>query len=298
MAELERGAAAASVAAARQRAVRALRAAGIEDAGLDVRRLLAAALGVSEAALLARPERLLEPERARLFAQFIARRQRREPVSRILGQQVFYGRSFAVSPATLDPRPDSETLVEAVLDIVRGAGSAPRPLKMVDVGTGTGCLILTLLGELPRASGLGTDLSAAAIAVARGNARALGLDQRVAWQVGDLLENVAGAFHILVANLPYVRSAEIATLAPEVSRFDPHLALDGGPDGLAIIRRLCAPARQVVREGWIVLEVGEGQADRVAELLRRTAPPGRSEEVRFYRDVSGRRRCVAVRTRN
>ena len=294
MSEPESLAAPWTIAAARRWAIAALRAAGIVSAGIDVRRLMAAAFALPEAQILARPEARLPPKRAQIFASYIERRCGREPVSRILGAREFYGRSFAVSAATLDPRPDSETLIEATLEIVRLENWPTLPLRIVDIGTGTGCLLLTLLSELPQATGLGTDLSGAALEVARGNAVALGLGQRVAWQTTDLLENIAGDFHILVSNPPYLRSAEIATLEPEVSRFDPRLALDGGTDGLAVFRRLSARFFEVVANGWIVLEVAHDQADEVADMFA----PGRADPVRFYRDVSGRRRCVAVRTRN
>jgi release factor glutamine methyltransferase len=294
MSEPESLAAPWTIASARRWAIAALRAAGIVSAGIDVRRLMAAAFALPEAQILARPEAQLPPERAQIFASYIERRCGREPVSRILGAREFYGRSFAVSAATLDPRPDSETLIEATLEIVRLENWPTLPLRIVDIGTGTGCLLLTLLSELPQATGLGTDLSGAALEVARGNAAALGLGQRVAWRTTDLLENIAGDFHILVSNPPYLRSAEIATLEPEVSRFDPRLALDGGTDGLAIFRRLSARFFEVVANGWIVLEVAHDQADKVADMFA----PGRAGHVRVYRDVSGRRRCVAVRTRN
>jgi release factor glutamine methyltransferase len=294
MSEPESLAAPRTIAAARRWAMAALRAAGIASAGIDVRRLMAAAFALPEAQILARPEAQLPPERAQVFASYIERRCGREPVSRILGAREFYGRSFAVSAATLDPRPDSETLIEAILEIVRLEHWPTLPLRLLDIGTGTGCLLLTLLSELPQATGLGIDLSGPALQVARANAAALGLGQRVAWQRADLLENIAGQFHILVSNPPYLRSAEIATLEPEVSRFDPWLALDGGTDGLAIFRRLSARVLEVVPNGWIVLEVGHDQADTVAGMF----PAGCAEQVRFYRDVSGRRRCVAVRTRN
>jgi len=283
-----------TVAATRRWAMAALRAAGIDSAGIDVRRLMAAALALPEAQLLARPEAQLPPERARIFASYVARRCAREPVSRILGAREFYGRSFAVSAATLDPRPESETLIEAIVEIVGLEDWSALPLRILDIGTGTGCLLLTLLSEFPQATGLGTDLSGAALEVARENATALGLGQRVAWRTTDLLENVAGNFHIVISNPPYLSSAEIATLEPEVSRFDPRLALDGGTDGLEIFRRLSTRLFEVVPNGWIVLEVGHDQADRVARMFA----PGCAAHVRFYRDVSGRRRCVAVRTRN
>ena len=284
----------ASIAAARRWGMAALRSAGIANPGIDVRRLMAAALALPEAQLLARPEVQLPPDRAQIFASYIARRRGREPVSRILGVREFYGRSFAVSAATLDPRPDSETLIAATLEIIGVEHWCSRPLRLLDIGTGTGCLLLTLLSELPHATGVGTDLSDAALQVARANAAALGLEERVAWQTTDLLEKSAGKFHIVVSNPPYLRSAEIATLEPEVSRFDPRLALDGGQDGLEVFRRLSTRLFTGVADGWIVLEVGHDQADQVAALFA----PGRGADVRFYRDVSGRRRCVAVRTRN
>jgi len=293
----ERQVTALTIAAARRWGLATLNGAGIDSAGLDVRRLLAAVLELPEAQILARPEHHLSPERAQMFAAFIERRRGREPVSRILGARAFYGRSFAVSPATLDPRPESETLIETTLDVVRREGWSSLPLRILDVGTGTGCLILTLLSELPRATGLGTDLSEAALEVARDNAAALGLSQRVGWRASDLLENVAEQFHIVISNPPYLREAELAAVDPEVSRFDPHLALNGGEDGLEIFRRLSKGIGKVVRNGWVVLEVGHDQADSVAEMIR-PLTSGRRGDVTFTWDVAGRRRCVAVRTRN
>jgi release factor glutamine methyltransferase len=288
-----------TIAAAQRQAITVLREAGIDSAGLDTRRLLAAALGESEAYLLARPDAALAGGPAQTFAGYIERRRRREPVSRILGRQQFYGRSFAISPHTLDPRPDSETLIEAVLQLARLEGASSRPLRILDVGTGSGCLLLTLLCELPQATGLGTDLSGAALSVARANAAALGVQDRVAWLERDLLENIGGDFHILICNPPYVSSGAMATLEPEVAHFDPVLALDGGGDGLAVFRRLSTRRLgEVVGNGWVVLEVGHDQADCVAEMLRRVPAIGPAADVRFYTDVSGRRRCVAVRTRN
>jgi len=285
-----------TIGAARRWGLTILSTAGIDSAGLDARRLLAAALDLPEAQILARPECLLPAERAQVFAAYIERRRSREPVSRILGQREFYGRSFAVSPATLDPRPESETLIETVLAIVQGEGWSSRPLRILDVGTGTGCLILTLLSELPRATGIGTDISDAALGVARNNAAALGLAHRVGWCATDLLENIEEQFHILVSNPPYLSAAELGAVEPEVSRFDPRVALDGGVDGLEIFRRLSKGIGRVVRSGWVVLEVGHEQADSVAEIMQPAA--GGPGELRIARDVSGRRRCVAVRTRN
>jgi release factor glutamine methyltransferase len=271
-----------------------LNRAGIEGAGNDARRLLSAALGLSGAQILARPERSLSRAEVDGFKCFIARRVAREPVSRILGEREFYGRSFAISPATLDPRADSETLIDATLELVIHEGWQTRPLRILDVGAGSGCLLLTLLAELPGAVGVGTDLSLEALKTARANALRLGLEGRAHFLAGDLLEAVRGTFDILISNPPYVRSSQIAQLEPEVREHDPIAALDGGVDGFSCLRRLIAHADGVVPAGWVVFEAGPGQADRVIKLL---AARG-LRTVRVHRDVAGRRRCVAARTRN
>src|SRR5262249_44131133 len=149
-----------------------------------------------------------------------------EPVSRILGRRDFYGRTFAITSATLDPRPDSEILITATLELVREDGLADKPPRIIDIGTGSGCLLLTLLAELPAATGLGTDISQAALDAARANALAMGLAERAEWLQADALEGVPGGFHIVVTNPPYIRTGEIPELEPEVRSFDPVQALD------------------------------------------------------------------------
>jgi release factor glutamine methyltransferase len=272
-----------------------LRHAGIEGAGDDVRRLMASALQLSSADLLREPERALGVAQAQVLRGYIERRKRHEPVSRILGCRDFYGRTFAISPATLDPRPDSETLIAATLELVHEEGWLHQPLRILDVGTGSGCLLLTLLCELSEATGLGTDISASALATAQENARRLGVEERAAWSQNDALEGIAGPFHILVANPPYVRTADIAHLDLEVRDFDPVQALDGGADGLKMYRRLVPGWRNLILGGWVVLEVGHDQADAVAALLG-SEPGIDAHAVRIHRDVSGKRRCVAART--
>jgi release factor glutamine methyltransferase len=284
--------------AALRQATADLRRAGIDNAGNDARRLLAAVLGLSGAEVLSRPERPLSPEQAQRLGRCIARRRAREPVSRIVGERDFYGRSFTISPATLDPRPDSETLIEAALDLARLEGWLATPRRILDVGTGSGCLLLTLLCELPNAVGVGTDISEAALEIARDNARRLGVQHRAQWLARDALEGVDGDFDILVSNPPYVRTADIARLEPEVRSFDPWSALDGGDDGLHFFRRFAARIPSVIPDGWIVLEVGHDQADAVAGLLRSSMPRIKSDDLRFSQDVTGMRRCVAARTRN
>jgi release factor glutamine methyltransferase len=287
-----------TVAAAVARATSQLRRAGIDQPGNDARRLAAAALGLSAAQLISRPERKLSPQQAERLDCWIVRRRNREPVSRILGEREFYGRSFAISPATLDPRPDSETLIEAALERVRRERWDEAPLRILDVGTGSGCLLATLLCELPNAVGVGTDISEAALAVARGNARRLGLEDRCHWMVLDALEGIGGPFELLVSNPPYVRTADMAGLEREVRNFDPQSALDGGADGLEVFRRLIAKISTVVPDGWLVLEVGHDQADAVAGLLSSSDSQLKLSDIEFCQDVTGRRRCVAARSRS
>jgi release factor glutamine methyltransferase len=274
-----------------------LRHAGIDQAGNDARRLLAAVLGLSSAQVLSQPERRLGPEQVERLDRCIARRCKREPVSRILGEREFYGRSFAITPATLDPRPDSETVIEAALERARREGWLAAPLRILDVGTGSGCLLLTLLCELPNAIGIGTDISEAALEVARDNARRLGVEHRAQWLVRDALEDIGNQCEILVSNPPYVRSDDIARLGPEVRCFDPWSALDGGDDGLRVFRRIAAGIPSTIANGWIVLEVGHDQADAVADLLESSLSGIKVGDIEFCQDVTGRRRCVAARTR-
>ena len=283
-----------TLAQALRRATAELASVGIEGPGNDARLLISAALGLSAAQVLARPERSLRPEEVHSFGRLIARRAAREPVSRILGEREFYGRTFGISPATLDPRPDSETLIDHTLKLVTLEGWQSRALRILDVGTGSGCLLLTLLAELPGAFGVGTDVSVAALETARANAVRLGLARSAGWLAGDLVAAVRGPFDILISNPPYIPSLEIAQVEPEVREHDPLLALDGGADGVAFFRRLSASVEEIVPEGWIVLETGHNQTDAVATLL---AAQG-LREISVQRDVAGRRRCVAARTRN
>lgn len=270
---------------------------GIQGAGGDVRRLVAAVLDVPMAAVLSEPRRLLSDAELATVDGYVARRADREPVSRILGRRDFYGRSFIISPATLDPRPESETLIAAALEIVREEGWQRDTLRILDVGTGSGCLLLTLLCELGMASGVGTDISAEALAVARTNAVRLGVAERASWQLADALETVCGPFHIMLANPPYVRTAAVAHLEPEVCNFDPIVSLDGGADGLAVYRRLVPRTRSVVPNGWVILEVGFDQADKVLSIVSAACGPYGAAQVAVRLDVAGKRRCVAVKTR-
>ncbi len=268
-----------------------LKAAGVEGAERDARLLVAVAAGLSAAQLIAYPERVLTREQAGVLAQMIARRAAREPVSRILGERDFYGRTFTVTPDVLDPRADSETLIGAALDIAGREGWREAPVRVLDIGTGSGCLLVTLLAEMGRAHGVGTDVSAAALAVARRNAERAGVAPRAIFELAQRGVAPQGAFDLVVANLPYIPTADIATLAPEVRLHDPGLALDGGADGLGVIRTVADMLAPMPRPRLALFEVGIGQAETVADVLsERAFGLGRVE---VWPDLAGVARCVS-----
>jgi release factor glutamine methyltransferase len=279
-----------SVSEALEIMARRLVAAGVEATRLEARMLASAVLGLDHAGLIRHETRALgaAAERAEVL---LVRRCRREPLSRILGTREFFGLNFSLNPATLDPRPDTETLVEVALQRLSEA-PAPVPFRLLDLGTGTGAIMLALLSRLPAAQGLGIDLAPAAVEMARENAARLGMGDRAAFQVGDLLTGLDGCYDAIVSNPPYIASAVIGTLDPEVRLFDPVLALDGGVDGLDFYRRIAgdAPAR-LIEGGLLALEVGAGQAAAVAELLADAGMGG----IRTRKDLAGTERVVSAR---
>ncbi|MBL6935946.1 MAG: peptide chain release factor N(5)-glutamine methyltransferase [Alphaproteobacteria bacterium] len=245
-------------------AARELGEAGIGKARHEARLLAAHVLGVTPEAVLREPQSLFHGEQAAGFRNCVTERAARRPMSQIIGNREFWSLSFRVTAETLDPRPDSETLIEAVLETVT---DREAPLRILDLGTGTGCLLLALLSELPNASGVGVDVSAEALEVARGNGEALGLAERADFTVGDWGKEVEESFHVIVSNPPYIPSAEISGLEPEVARYEPRLALDGGEDGLACYRTLLVDAARLLEpSGRLFLEVGAGQAQGVEGL--------------------------------
>jgi release factor glutamine methyltransferase len=272
-------------------AARVLRQAGMETPELDARLLLCHAAGLSHETAIARASEALRPEAATRLEQALARRLEHEPISRITGTREFYGRQFAIGPEALDPRPDTETLIEAALAIAEARGGRDQPLTLLDLGTGTGCILVTLLAELPRARGLGTDLSRAALALAAANAERLGVALRATFLAADWLDGVEGRFDLILANPPYLASAEIAQLAADVSAYDPHPALDGGPDGLDAYRRIAARARAMLAErGRLIVEIGPSQAGAVREIF---AAAG-LEFKRLCHDLGGRPRVIVA----
>jgi release factor glutamine methyltransferase len=276
-----------------QRLVRTrLTEAGIDAPGADARLLIGHALRIERIRLAAEPERRLSSEEAATVERLVARRLAREPVSRIIGERWFYGRPFRISPATLDPRPESETLIDAARALL-GPEAGRQPLQFLDIGTGTGCLLLTLLAEFPTARGLGTDISAAALEVAESNAERLGLAERARFEHARNFGTPSGPYDLIVSNPPYLPTSAIETLEPEVKSFDPATALDGGADGLDVFRELCSAFSSYVSNGWIVLEVGFEQAEEVESLLQTAM----EVETRRFSDLAGVQRCVAASPR-
>ena len=245
-------------------AAETLAKAGIPHARLDARVLMTHALGGPLERLIQAPDLVLPAAAEAAYRRLVKRRARREPVSRIVGRREFWSLDFMLSPATLDPRADSETVVEAAL-----AASPPGgPAAVLDLGTGSGCLLLAFLSERPLAAGLGIDLSPEAVETAARNARNLALADRARFQVGDWGSELAGIYDLILCNPPYIPEKDIGGLAPEVVRHDPVLALAGGADGLAHYRRLSSElARLLGPDGAAVIEIGQGQAAAVEEIM-------------------------------
>jgi release factor glutamine methyltransferase len=256
-----------TVAEARRNLAARLRDGGIDTPELDARILIGHALGRDHTALAAAPARRLTAAEESAIAALARRRLAHEPIARILGAKEFWSLQLAVSAATLVPRPETETVVEAALAAVARQRPRPRALRIADLGTGSGAIMLALLTELPKAFGVGTDLDPDALAVARGNARRLGLT-RAAFVACDMAAALRGPFDLIVSNPPYIASGDIVTLSPEVRLFDPRRALDGGPDGLDCYRAIAAAAPALLAPGGVlVVEIGAGQAEPAAALF-------------------------------
>ena len=271
-------------------AARTLREGGVQMPSLDARLLLCHATGLSHESLIVHGRDLLAPEQAARFAGYLARRLAGEPVSRIRGIREFYGRGFLIDPHTLDPRPDTETLIEAALGLAAGEALRGSPLRLLDLGIGSGCILLTLLAELPTAHGVGIDISQDGLRVARENARRLGLEARARFAAADWFEGLEGGFDLILANPPYIASGDIGGLAREVA-YDPSAALDGGPDGLAAYRAIAARAAEFLSPGGhLLVEIGATQAEAVFELFQASGLIVEEDSVLF--DLAGHPRCV------
>ena len=246
----------------------AFHTAGIEAADVDGRLLVGHALHLDRARLIAQSDRILEAREINVISALAARRLKREPVSRILGQKEFWSIALAITPDVLVPRPETETVVEGALDFVVRGGLRMEKLRILDIGTGSGALLLALLRELPNATGTGTDISTGALKVARENAARCGVEDRCTFVVCDIASVVEGPFDLLVSNPPYIAHDEITSLAPEVKNYDPTVALDGGDDGLAAYRAIAADAKQLLAPGArMFVELGAGQEAAVRDLF-------------------------------
>jgi release factor glutamine methyltransferase len=267
----------------------ALNDAGFETAALDARLLVLAALGISPTALITDADAPLADAEIERLAAFARRRLNYEPVARIVGEREFWGLPFRLSPGTLVPRPDTETVVETVLDLLP---QRQIPLTMADFGTGSGCLLVALLRELPNANGLGVDLSFDALVTARGNAEANGVGTRARFVLSQWADALQGRFDLIVSNPPYIASGVVPSLDREVREHDPVLALDGGPDGLDPYRIILGEAGRLLKpEGLLVVEIGYDQAEDLKSLAGRHG----LDVLEVRPDLSGHPRCVAMR---
>ncbi|HVU43582.1 MAG TPA: peptide chain release factor N(5)-glutamine methyltransferase [Xanthobacteraceae bacterium] len=256
-----------TVAAVRREWAKKFRTCGIDSADLDARILVGCALRLDRAALAGADSRELNRDEEAAIAALAERRLKHEPVARIVGRKEFWSLPLLVDASTLVPRPETETVVEAALAAIDAGGPRARPLRIADLGTGSGAILLALLSELPNASGVGTDVSVPALSTARNNARGLGLE-RAKFLACDIAAALRGPFDVIVSNPPYIASPAIAALAPEVRDYDPRGALDGGTDGLDFYRYIAAAAPPLLAPGGaLIVELGAGQSQAVAALF-------------------------------
>ncbi len=271
-------------------ASRRLALAGIEAARQDALILLSHVTGLTRAQLVTEGETSLSAPMQTEYERLLARRANREPVSHLLGWREFWSLPFVVSSAVLDPRPDSETLIQAALDHCPGIDT---DYSVLDLGTGSGCLLLTLLSERPKATGIGLDISGEALRIAAQNADQLGLASRAQFLLGDWGASINGLFDIIVCNPPYVAEAEISDLEPEVAEFEPRIALDGGGDGLSAYRCLLPEIqRRLAPSGFSVVEIGADQGDAVRRMMEDCG----LVLVEVRQDLAGIDRCIVCRS--
>ena len=263
----------------------------IPDARLEAEALLAHALKISRAQVLAHPERPLSTEEEAAVSEALRRRLGREPLAYITGRKEFFGVDFTVNPSVLIPRPETETLVEVALKVALEFPDGPEP-SVVDVGTGSGAIAVSLALQLPSAKIFAVDSSGAALELAQANAEMHGVDGRITFLEGDLLSPFSGGVDLIAANLPYVRSGELSSLAPEVQR-EPTEALDGGLDGLDVIRRLMHQAQHVISgDGVILLEMDPRQAEPLRRMGESLFP---GSEISILKDLAGLDRVFVLR---
>ena len=245
-------------------AVQAFDYAGFDTPQMDARLLLCHAAGISHAQLISIMQEPASTEMQRVFASLVSRRLANEPVHRIIGMREFYGRDFILGPDALIPRPDTETLVDVVLEKI---GDHGQPLSILDLGTGSGVIALTLACEFSKAQVTAVDVSDAVLENCQENSKRLGVVDRVTVLKSDMFENVDGAFDLIVSNPPYIPTKDIKALSPEVRLYDPERALDGGTDGLDFYRQIFSSAQDYLKQGaMLIVEFGIGQTDDISQL--------------------------------
>jgi release factor glutamine methyltransferase len=265
----------------------------VDSAELDARILVGAALGLDLTGVISAANRVLTSNESMRLEDLARRRLAGEPIARILGLREFWGLPLKLSAATLVPRPDTETVVELALEMLRTVPDSDRALRIADLGTGSGAILLALLSELPDAYGIGTDISEEALRTASDNAVRLGLASRATFVACDYAAALSGPFDLIVSNPPYIRSADIAGLTTEVRDHDPLAALDGGTDGLDGYRTLIPQAaRLLAPRGVLVVEAGDGQASAIGELMMAA---GLTQQQPAKADLAGVLRAVAGR---
>jgi release factor glutamine methyltransferase len=257
-----------TIEAARRALAAGFKSVANDSAELDARLLTGHALGLDLTGLISAAQRQLTPDEAARIEAFARRRLAGEPVARIIGEREFWGLPLQLSPATLVPRPDTETVVELALELLGAGGDLTRSLRIADLGTGSGAILLALLSELPAARGFGTDISEAALRTAAANAACAGLSDRATFIACDYARGLSGSFDLIVSNPPYIRSADIGGLAAEVRDHDPLAALDGGADGLDAYRALIPQAAGLLAPGAaLVVEAGQDQSGPIQALM-------------------------------
>jgi release factor glutamine methyltransferase len=269
-------------------ATEALATAGVAEPRREAASLLMFVLNEERAYLAAHPDERLTAEYGATYLDAVQRRCRREPFQYIVGKQEFYGLEFAVGPGVLIPRPETELLVEAAIEVLTGY-EQPR---FLDIGTGSGCIAVSILKHVPEAVAVAVDISGAAIEIAKANAVRHAVDHRIEFVPSDLFANVRGRFPLIVSNPPYVPQRDSATIQAEVRDHEPPVALFGGPDGLSVIRRLVfeSPAH-VQPRGWLMIEIGFDQADTVGEMFDKST----WSSVSFKKDLQGIPRALIAR---
>jgi len=272
-----------------------LATAGIDTPSLDARLLVSNACNLMHEDYVMNPDRALRPAEAKAVETMRRRRLNGEPVSRIIGRREFWGLDFLISEAVLDPRPDTETLVQTALDIIDEERSRDTRLRVADLGTGSGCILLSILSELNEAEGVGVDISTEGLVIAKKNAARLGLETRATFIAGNWGEVLSDGFDMIVTNPPYIETEVIGKLEPEVRLYDPLQALDGG-DGLEAYREIAAGSLLRLKPGgWILLEAGAGQVEAIFSIFEDGFWRNQIACKRINKDINGVNRVVAIK---